>query len=208
MSPDRAMDGIEVKCPDCGVIVVDRAGDECEWCDEGVLEATEDGQDDAGANSEDQTEAENAVFDAEVLEDDRSTGSGATAAPVAVDGGPEDHNGDLPDERPEPPVGIAQYILDGLNRQSPEDLRTIAEYAQRLAAWEANQQATERADSDEGQDVVAEREAVDDERPDGVPGKASVVVKEIDGSRYEYWQWWEDGGTKSQYKGPATRDRN
>jgi hypothetical protein len=190
------MDDIEVQCPDCGVIVDGRAGDDCEWCDDGVLEATEDEQDNSKKNSE---------ATGDVPEDDASAGSALTGDRVAIDGGADGHNGGALDERPEPPAGIAQYILDGLDRQSPEELRTIAEYAQRLAAWEANQQTVEQeqADIDDQDDVVAEREAVDDERPDGVPGKASVVVKEIDGNRYEYWQWWEDGGTKSQYKGPA-----
>ena len=38
-------------------------------------------------------------------------------------------------DRPDPPMEIAQYILDGLDRQSPEKLRTIATYAEDLAAW-------------------------------------------------------------------------
>jgi len=200
MSPDGIMDDIEVQCPDCGVIVDGRAGDDCEWCDDGVLEATEDEQDNSKENSE---------ATGDVPEDDASAGS-ATADPVAIDGGADGHNGGALDERPEPPAGIAQYILDGLNRQSPEDLRTIAEHAKQLAAWEANQQAVEQeqADTDDQDDVVAEREAVGDDRPSGVPGKASVVVKEIDRNRYEYWQWWEDGGTKSQYKSPAGGDDN
>jgi len=195
MSPDGIMDDIEVQCPGCGVIVDGRAGDDCEWCDDGVLEATEDEQDNSKENSE---------ATGDVPEDDGSAGS-ATVEPVAVDGG-ANRDGAAPDERPDPPAGIAQYILNGLDRQSPEELRTIADYADQLAAWEANQQATEQeqADADDQDDVVAERETVDDERPDGVPGKASVVVKEIDGNRYEYWQWWEDGGTKSQYKGPVS----
>jgi hypothetical protein len=187
------MDGGEVECPDCGAIDGGQPGDGCEWCDHGVLEATEDEQDYPEATGD-------------VPEDDRSAGS-ATADPVAVDGG-ADRDGAAPDERPEPPAGIAQYILDGLDRQSPEELRTIADYADQLAAWEADQQATKQADSDGDQDdVVAERETVGDEIPDGVPGKASVIVKEIDGNRYEYWQWWEDGGTKSQYKDPVSGNR-
>jgi hypothetical protein len=190
------MDGVEVECPDCGAIDEGRPGDDCEWCDHGVLKTAEDERADSKENSE---------ATGDVPEDDGSAGS-ATVDSVTIDGG-ADRDGDAPDDRPEPPAGVAQYILDGLDRQSPEDLRTIAEYAQRLAAWEANQQATEQeqADADGQDDVVIEREAVDDERRGGVPGKASVVVKEIDGNRYEYWQWWEDGGTKSQYKGPANR---
>ena len=189
------MDGVEVECPDCGVIGEGRPGDDCEWRDHGVLEATEDEQNNPEATGD-------------VAENDGSAGS-ATADPVAVDGG-ADRDGDTPDERPEPPAGVAQYILDGLDRQPPEDLRTIAEYADQLAAWENHEQVAEQEQvgEDDQDDVVAERDAVDDERPDGVPGKASIVVKEIDGNRYEYWQWWEDGGTKSQYKGPAGGDES
>lgn len=41
------------------------------------------------------------------------------------------------------------------------------------------------------------------ERPEGVPSKASVTIKEINDNRYYYWQWREGDTIKSKYKGPV-----
>jgi hypothetical protein len=43
----------------------------------------------------------------------------------------------------------------------------------------------------------------DGERPDGVPGKASITVKEINENRYYYWQWRDGDTVKSTYHGPV-----
>jgi len=43
----------------------------------------------------------------------------------------------------------------------------------------------------------------DADRPDGVPGKASITVKEINENRYYYWQWRDGDAVKSKYHGPV-----
>lgn len=104
--------------------------------------------------------------------------------------------------RPDAPDDIAQYILDGLDRQDAESLRSIADHAEELAAWKEAKAAEEV----EEEDVVREDSAGDDDRPDDVPAKASVVVKEINNNRYYYYQWREGSSVKSQYKGPVEKD--
>ena len=51
----------------------------------------------------------------------------------------------------------------------------------------------------DGDDAIPE----DGERPDGVPGKASITVKEINENRYYYWQWRDGDTVKSKYHGPV-----
>jgi len=104
--------------------------------------------------------------------------------------------------RPTPPADIAQYILDGLDRQDPEALRQIADHAEDLADW---QEAQAAAEMDE-EDVVREDSEGDDDRPGDVPAKASVVVKEINNNRYYYYQWRSGDQVKSKYKAPVDSD--
>jgi hypothetical protein len=39
--------------------------------------------------------------------------------------------------------------------------------------------------------------------PDGVPSKATIVTKEINGNRYNYWQWRDGEHVRSKYEGPV-----
>ena len=39
--------------------------------------------------------------------------------------------------------------------------------------------------------------------PDDVPTKTTISVKEINESRYHYWQWRDGEKIKSKYKGPV-----
>jgi hypothetical protein len=105
----------------------------------------------------------------------------------------------MADTRPADPDDIAAYILDGLDRQDPEDLRRIATHAEELANWK-EAQAAQELDED---DVVREDSQGDDDRPDDVPAKASVVTKEINNNRYYYYQWRDGGQVKSKYKAPV-----
>ena len=102
---------------------------------------------------------------------------------------------------PATPDGIAQYITDGLERQSPEDLHTIAVYAEELAAYKEAQAEAELEDQDD--EVVRESSENDDDLPDDVPGKASVVIKEINDNRYYYYQWRDGDKVRSKYKAPV-----
>lgn len=102
---------------------------------------------------------------------------------------------------PTAPDGIAQYITDGLERQGPEDLRTIAAYAEELAVYKEAQAEAELDDQDD--EVVRESSEDIDDLPDDVPGKASVVIKEINDNRYEYYQWRDGEKIRSKYKAPV-----
>ena len=106
---------------------------------------------------------------------------------------------------PDEPAGIAQYIVDGLQRQGPDDLRTIAAYAEELADHqEAKAEAKMANEEDE---VIHETSDDIDDLPEDVPTKASVVVKEINNNRYEYYQWRDGDKIRSQYKRPVNPDR-
>jgi isocitrate dehydrogenase kinase/phosphatase len=102
-------------------------------------------------------------------------------------------------DRPTPPADIAQYILDGLDRQDAESLREIAAHAEELADWKEAQAAAEMEEEDEV------REDAED-LPDDVPAKAGVVTKTINENQYQYYQWREGDQVKSQYKGPVNSD--
>ena len=102
---------------------------------------------------------------------------------------------------PEPPASIPQYILDGLDRQDAETLEEIARYAENLAAAKTAQAEAELEDGEE--EIVREDSEDLDDLPDDVPTKASVVVKEINGNRYQYYQWREGDRVCSQYKAPV-----
>ena len=106
------------------------------------------------------------------------------------------------DTAPRAPDAIAQYILDGLGRQDPETLRQIASHATELAAWKEAQSGAEMEEED-----VSREDSVDDsDRPEDVPAKASIVVKEINDNRYYYYQWREGDTVKSKYKAPVEAD--
>lgn len=42
--------------------------------------------------------------------------------------------------------------------------------------------------------------------PKGVPSKASLTVKTINGNDYEYWQWRDGDSIKSKYHGPTDNE--
>ena len=98
-----------------------------------------------------------------------------------------------PTPTPEVPTRIAELLDD----HDAEALRAIADYAEELAEHrerEARLRAVEEAEK------AAERS---ENPPGGVPSKAGVTVKEINGNRYYYWQWREGERVKSKYKGPV-----
>lgn len=92
-------------------------------------------------------------------------------------------------ERPTPPATIPTQLTNTLDECDADTLRAVAEYANALAEYRERDQ---RLDAD--QDA--------DDRPDDVPSRASITVKEINDNRYEYWQWRDGDQIKSQYKGP------
>ena len=97
-------------------------------------------------------------------------------------------------EPPTSPTGLPGELVDSLEACSPEQLRQVATYADELAAYR----------DDGSTETVAEPEA--DDRPDAVPAKASITVKEINDNRYYYWQWRDGEHVRSAYKGPVNPD--
>ncbi|MDG5761883.1 hypothetical protein QA600_21410 [Natronococcus sp. A-GB1] len=97
---------------------------------------------------------------------------------------------------PDPP----KYILEGLEKQSPETLREIAQIA------------TEMADEKERQlETGLEEQEVDDQPEnldrDDAPTSATLTTKEISGNQYYYWQWREGEKIKSEYIRPVDPKR-
>lgn len=128
--------------------------------------------------------------------------------PVATDGGKQ------PEQEPQEPQTLPKYLIEGVEKQSPEDLRDLARYAERMADWmeaeaqrelesQADQSATETPeewDDDEWED------AVDDAREEAkIPAsKGTLTTKTIDGRDYYYLQWREGSKIRSQYVAPVT----
>lgn len=112
------------------------------------------------------------------------------------------------DPLPGPPEPIPQYLGDGLQKQSPETLEAIADYATRLAKAKRA-----RLDAE-----LEEREANVDDAPDewdegdwekvledaDAPPKATLTTKRIDGRDYYYYQWREGDSIISEYVAPVS----
>lgn len=103
----------------------------------------------------------------------------------------------MSDEPPTPPASLAPEVVDTLTGIDPESLRDVARYVEKLADHKERKTRRE-ADTDDDEDMDRP-----DDLPDGVPSKATITVKEINGNRYHYWQWREGERVKSKYKGPV-----
>lgn len=95
---------------------------------------------------------------------------------------------------------LPAYVLDPLERQSPERLDAIAEYAAELAAWKRARRERDAAERrareavDEETKAELERRGVSTDPGDygEVPPNAYITVKETKPDyRYYYWQWRE-----------------
>ncbi len=82
---------------------------------------------------------------------------------------------------------------------SPDELRRIASYAEELAKYHEHEA---RLDEEDDGDQVEE---TPDDLPDDVPSKATITTKEINGNRYDYWQWRDGDQVKSKYKAPPVQ---
>jgi hypothetical protein len=113
---------------------------------------------------------------------------------------------DMSDDPPRPPKELPDDLAETLDGCSPSILQAITDYAEDLAEYRARNPAPLQSD-----DVEAEVPNGDpdedprEDRPDEVPVKATVTVKEINDNRYYYWQWREGDTVKSKYKGPVER---
>jgi|AntDeeMinimDraft_5_1070356.scaffolds.fasta_scaffold03774_8 hypothetical protein len=114
-------------------------------------------------------------------------------------------------DEPSPP-DLPQYVLKGVDTQSPEDLLALAEYAEKLAAWkrfqgqEDTRKRREQSRHKEQKKDLEERDeevSTDPEAYD-VPPSAYITVKEPKpGYEYYYWQWREDDTWKNEYIAPV-----
>lgn len=104
-------------------------------------------------------------------------------------------------EPPTPPADLPTDVIDTFNEYSPELLRDVARYAEELAEYRERENRLAEADEE---DDIDERP---DDLPDGVPSKATITIKEINGNRYYYWQWRDGDKIRSRYEGPASSDR-
>lgn len=122
---------------------------------------------------------------------------------------------DAPDKPPSP--DLPKYLLDPLEKQSPERLDDVAAYASDLAVWKREQRDRElerrRAEEevdDEELEELEEREISTDPRDyDDVPASgAYITVKTTKRTgdrayRYYYWQWREGDSWKNEYIAPV-----
>jgi hypothetical protein len=105
-------------------------------------------------------------------------------------------------EPPATPAELPDDLVSALDGCSPTELRELAGYATELAAHKerANEEDTDSDEDDENGTAEAP------DPPSGVPAKATLTTKEINGNRYHYWQWRDGDKVRSKYKGPAGGD--
>ena len=112
---------------------------------------------------------------------------------------------ETPQESSEPDApGEASKRPSGAANDRPKDAVTDVDTDSPGSAGAVDD---ERAEIDDGAAIATtDGDATipeDGERPDGVPGKASITVKEINENRYYYWQWRDGDTVKSKYHGPV-----
>ncbi|WP_394743104.1 hypothetical protein [Natronococcus roseus] len=93
-----------------------------------------------------------------------------------------------------------KYILEGLEKQSPETLREIAQITTEMADEKERQLEAEL----EEQEVADRPKDLD---RDDAPSRATLTTKKINGNQYYYWQWREGEKTKSEYIRPVDPKR-
>jgi hypothetical protein len=108
-----------------------------------------------------------------------------------------------PVTEPSPPSDLPAYLTDPVDRQSPDELRALAEYALKRAAWADRDLDTDELDVDDGEELV-------DVKSDGKEGY--VVEKKIPCGKncsgcphgpYRYRQWRDGDTVRSEYLGKA-----
>jgi hypothetical protein len=113
---------------------------------------------------------------------------------------------------------LPKYILEPLEKQSPERLETLATYANRLAEWKRQGQArefeerreAEAVDEDELEALEARGFSTNPAEYAEVPSSGAYITvkttKETSEKsyRYYYWQWREGESWKNEYIAPVT----
>lgn len=96
-------------------------------------------------------------------------------------------------------------VVDALGGADDETLRaTIAYCEAELASDDIQEEAEPDREPPEEYDEEQWAEAVEDV---DAPARATLTTKDINGNRYYYYQWSEDGTTKSEYVAPVNPKR-
>ncbi|WP_276256473.1 hypothetical protein [Halomontanus rarus] len=113
---------------------------------------------------------------------------------------------------------LPAYLQEPLERQSPVQLESIADYATELAAWKRGQRehelkqkrAEEAVDDEELKDLEDREIATDPKEYEDVPTSgAYITIKETKpGYRYYYWQWRDGENWRNEYIAPVTPKRD
>jgi len=123
---------------------------------------------------------------------------------------------DQPADRPAAP-DLPAYLLDPLERQSPDRLERVASYAQELAAWKraqherdtAQRRAAEAISDDERAGLDDRGISTNPEDYEDVPSGAYITIKTTKQTsdrayRYYYWQWREGETWENEYIAPVS----
>ncbi|SEO78007.1 hypothetical protein SAMN05216388_101930 [Halorientalis persicus] len=111
---------------------------------------------------------------------------------------------------------VPDEVRDVIDESSEAELRALLRYVRealesadgdtdtpgRVAVSELSAAESNTAGSTTTSEVDSQAESTD-EQPEGVPSKATRVVKEINDNRYYYWQWRDGDSVKSKYDRPA-----
>lgn len=112
---------------------------------------------------------------------------------------------------------LPNYLLDPLQKQSPDKLDIVAEYASELAVWKRHQREAELKERRGAEEIGEEdREELEDRDistdPDDyedVPASgAYITIKTTKQTaekkyRYYYWQWREGDSWQNEYIAPV-----
>jgi hypothetical protein len=100
---------------------------------------------------------------------------------------------------------LPQQLRETLEEANDETLRATIEYAQA----QLDEEPAETDDQSPGEpaeppdefdgDIDEWAAAIDD---CDAPSRATLTTKQINGNQYLYWQWSENGSTKSEYIAP------
>ncbi len=115
-------------------------------------------------------------------------------------------------EQKPPAPDLPQYVLDAIEGQSPEQLETIARYAEDLRDWqlskrqqEIEKRRVEESIEDEEREELEEQGISTDPDNYDIPSKSAyITVKETKpGYHYYYWQWRDGDSWKNEYIAPV-----
>lgn len=122
----------------------------------------------------------------------------------------------MSEDKPAAPE-LPEYLVSPVDRQDPEQLEVLAEYASRLATWkrdqreaEAEERREEEAIGEEEREELRERDvSTDPSDYENVPSSSAYITvkttKQTAERSYDYYYWqWRDGDTwKNEYIAPV-----